>query len=78
MNPPPYVVIALLFFLVGMMLLPTTDKLTCSYCNWRIKGGIKGTIILVSLIIVCLIVPQVETNAEIFTSPIEDLKHRLS
>jgi hypothetical protein len=43
--------------------------------NWRVKGGIKGTIVLVSLIILCSIVPQVETNTALFTSPIDNLKN---
>lgn len=62
MNPPPYIAIAFLFFSIGLVLLPPTDKLTRKYFNWQIKGGIKGAIVLCSLIIICLIVPQVETN----------------
>lgn len=72
MNPPPYIAIAVLFFLIGLILLPSTDKLTKQYCNWQIKGGVKGTIILTSLIIICLIVPQVETNPARFSiRPVE-------
>ncbi|MCC0176758.1 hypothetical protein I4641_07175 [Waterburya agarophytonicola K14] len=62
MNPPPYIAIAILFFLIGFVLLPPTDKLTRKYFQWKIKGGTKGTLVLMSLIIICLIVPQVETN----------------
>ena len=72
MNPPPYIAIAIFFSLIGFVLLPSTDKLTQKYGNWQIKGGIKGAIILVSLIIICLIVPQVETNPARFSIlPIE-------
>lgn len=79
MNPPPYVAIAILFFLMGVVLLPPTDKLTRRYFNWQISGGIKGTIILVSFIVICLIVPQVETNtAKLFTRPIDLLKFDLA
>ena len=67
MNPPPYIAIAFLFACIGLVLLPPTDKLTQKYFNWQVKGGIKGTIILTSLIIICLIVPQVETNPARFS-----------
>lgn len=62
MNPPPYMAIACLFFGIGLVLLPPTDKLTKRYFDWQIKGGTKGAIVLTCLIIICLIVPQVETN----------------
>lgn len=72
MNPSPYVAIAIFFFCIGFVLLPPTDKLTQKYFNWQIKGGIKGTIVLTSLVIICLIVPQVETNPARFSiRPVE-------
>ena len=67
LNPPPYIAIAILFFSIGLVLLPPTDKLAKKYFDWRIKGGVKGTIVLTSLIIICLIVPQVETNPSRFS-----------
>ncbi len=67
MNPPPYIAIAFLFFSIGLVLLPPTDRLTRKYFDWQIKGGIKGTIVLTSLIVICLIVPQVETNPDRFS-----------
>ncbi|MGB5636641.1 MAG: hypothetical protein WBM44_22780 [Waterburya sp.] len=78
MNPPPYMAIAMLFFLIGLMLLPPEDRLIKRYFNWQINGGIKGVIILTSLIVICLIIPQVETNmAKLFTSPTAHLKDKL-
>lgn len=72
MNPPPYIAIAVLFFMMGLVLLPPIDKLSQQYFNWKIKGGTKGTVILISFIIICLIVPQVETDpAKFSTSPID-------
>jgi hypothetical protein len=71
-KPSFYMAIALVFCL--MVQLSSNFKF-----NWRIKGGIKGTIVLLSLIVMCLIVPQVETNTALFTSPIDNLKnYRLS
>jgi hypothetical protein len=70
MNALSYIAIALLFCLMV--------QLNSNY-NWRVKGGIRGTIVLLSLIVMCLIIPQVETNTALFTSPINNLKnHRLS
>lgn len=74
MNPPPYVAIALLFFLVGLILLPSIDNLVKLNFSGKINGGIKGAIVLTSLIIMCLIVPQVETNMALFTNPTAYLK----
>lgn len=51
--------------------------LTLLACNWCVKGGIQGGIVLLSLIFMCLIVPQVETNTALFTSPIDRLKSDL-
>lgn len=76
-SPSPYIAITLLFLLISMILLPTTDKWANRYFDWQTKIGIKRTIVLVSLIIICLIVPQVETNAAIFTSPLENFKNHL-
>lgn len=67
MNPPPYIAIAMLFLTIGLLLLPSTDKVIKKYFQWQIKGGIKGTVVLISLIVICLIVPQVETNPPQFS-----------
>jgi hypothetical protein len=66
--PSISVAIALLFCLLGVSLFP-------NYLNLGVKGGIKGGIVLLSLIAMCLIVPQVETNVAVFTSPIDHLKN---
>lgn len=62
MNPPPYLAIATLFLIMGLVLLPPTSLLTKRQFNWEIKGGIKTLVILVGFILVYLFVPQVETN----------------
>ncbi|MGL5943411.1 MAG: hypothetical protein ACRC2S_24205 [Waterburya sp.] len=78
MNPPPYMAIACLFFGIGLVLLPPTDKLTKRYFDWQIKGGTKGAIVLTCLIIICLIVPQVETNPTKYsTHPFDSLKNSI-
>ncbi|MEM7760698.1 MAG: hypothetical protein AAF298_21585 [Cyanobacteria bacterium P01_A01_bin.40] len=75
MNPAPYVAIALLFFLMGLILLPAVDKLIRQYFQLQINGGIKSIVILTSLVVVCLIVPQVEPNtSKLFTNPIAYLE----
>ena len=72
MNPPPYIAIAFLGLIIGLVLFPPTDKFTQQYFKWQIKGGIKGTVLLLSLIIICLIVPQIETNPGRFSiRPVE-------
>lgn len=76
MNPPPYIAIAILFFMMGLVLLPPTDKIFLKYFNWQIRGGTKGTVVLISFIIICLIVPQVETDpAKFSTSPIDRISN---
>ena len=76
MNPPPYVAIAILFFMMGLILLPPTDRLSQKYFKWQIKGGTKGTVVLVSFIVICLIVPQVETDPARFSiNPLERISN---
>ncbi|MEO0836829.1 MAG: hypothetical protein AAFY16_12830 [Cyanobacteria bacterium J06642_3] len=75
MNPPPYIAIAIFFFLMGFVLLPAIDKLIQQRFQRQIKGGVKSMIILISLLIICLIVPQVDTNtSRLFKNPIANLK----
>ncbi|MEL6438026.1 MAG: hypothetical protein AAFQ80_02045 [Cyanobacteria bacterium J06621_8] len=63
MNPPPYIAIALLFFLMGLILLPAVDGLLRKYLNLIIPGGIKVVVIIICFMVICLIVPQVKTNS---------------
>lgn len=65
MNPPPYIVIGFIFFLMGLVVLPSTNKLTQQKFNWKIKGGAKATVVLVGFLLICLVVPQInlETNS---------------
>lgn len=72
MNPPPYIIISTLFFIMGLVLLPSTNKITKQYLNWEIRGGTKGAIVLISFIIICLIVPQVETDPSKFSHRLAD------
>ena len=74
MNPPPYIAIATLFFLNGLVLLPATDRLTQKYFQWQIEGGVKGAIVLICLVVVFLIVPQVETDTARFSiDPVKEV-----
>jgi hypothetical protein len=71
--------IALVFCLLSLLLLPRGNRSVDNYANWGVKGGVKGGIVLLSLITLCLVVPQVETNTAVFTSPLDHLKnHRLT
>jgi hypothetical protein len=77
--PSISVAIALVFCLLSLSLLPRGNRSADNYANWEVKGGVKGGIVLLSLITLCLVVPQVETNTAVFTSPIDHLKnHRLT
>ena len=62
MNPSPYLAIATLFLIMGLVLLPPTSRLTQQRFNWEINGGIKTAVIVVGFILVYLFVPQVEMN----------------
>lgn len=74
-NPSPFLAIALLFCLASLSLFPIRNQLSSNYLNLGVKGGVKGAIVLLSLIAMCLLVPQVETNTAVFTSPINHLKN---
>ncbi|MGL5834983.1 MAG: hypothetical protein ACRC1Z_17395 [Waterburya sp.] len=72
--PSISVAIALVLCLLGVSLFSVNNQLS-NNLNWGVKGGVKGGIVLLSLIAMCLIVPQVETNRLVFTSPIDHLKN---
>ena len=57
---------------MGLVLLPSTNKIAKQYFNWEIKGGTKGAIILISFILICLIVPQLETKPSRFSQYFAD------
>ena len=73
-NSPFYVAIAMLFSLMGLVLLPPTNKLIQHYFNWQIEGGVKKTIILISFVLICLIIPQVETDTAKISNPVNYLQ----
>lgn len=73
-SPAAYMAIALLSIIA--IFLAAKDKLTRNYSRWH-EGGIKRAVVLASLLVFCSILPQVETNTAVFTSPIEDLKNNL-
>ena len=68
MNPPPYVLIGMIFLLMGLVLLPSTNKITKQKLNWQIKGGTKAVVVLVGFMLVCLIVPQVNLDTTSFST----------
>ena len=75
MNPPPYIAIGTLFFIMGLVLLPATSKITKKQFDWKIHGGVKTAVVLVGFILIYFIVPQVETNPSPFSSrPITEIR----
>ena len=63
-NPSFYDAIAILF--LGLFSLVLLSSLGKQDFNWHI-GGIRKTIALVSLILMCIIIPQVETDLSKFS-----------
>ncbi|MEL6911796.1 MAG: hypothetical protein AAFO85_16540 [Cyanobacteria bacterium J06598_4] len=70
-----YLAIALGLLTLALLFLASANSSNQNYANWSIQGGIKETVVVISLVVFCLLVPQVETNIATFTSPIKDLKH---
>ena len=68
MNPPPYVAIAIFFFMMGLVLLPPTSRLTKQQFNWEIDGKTKTTVVAIGFILIYLCVPQVETKPSPFSN----------
>lgn len=54
--------------------LPAIAIVSLSRTFWGIQGEFKKILVVTGLVIFCLIVPQVETNTAMFTSPLEELK----
>ena len=68
MNPPPYVAIAIFFFVMGLVLLPPTSRLTKQQFNWEIDGRTKTLVVAIGFILIYLFVPQVETKPSPFSN----------
>lgn len=68
MNPPPYLIMATLFLLMGLILLPPTSKITQQRFNWKINGGTKVGVLIVGFILIYLFVPQVEPKPSPFSN----------
>ena len=68
MNPPPYILIGVIFLVMGLVLLPSTNKLTQQKFNWEIKGGTKTIVVLAGFLLVCLVVPQVQLETTSFST----------
>ena len=68
-----YIAIAL-FCLMVTIFLPVAQTLTRNYFT-RQEDGMKKAVVLASLLVFCSILPQVETNTAVFTSPIENFKN---
>ena len=64
-NPSLYHAIAILFLLFSSVVL-LSSNLKKRDSNWH-EGGIRKIIVLVSLIVMCLIIPQVETDLAKFS-----------
>ena len=67
MNPPPYIAIGLFFFVMGLVLLPPTSRLTKQQFNWEIDGRTKTIVVVIGFILIYLCVPQVETQPSRFS-----------
>ena len=60
MNPPPYILIGTIFLLMGLILLPSTNRLTRQQFNWTINPKTKSIIVLIGCILIYLVVPQID------------------
>ena len=78
MNPPPYIIIAVLFFLMGLVLLPPTKRLTKQQFNWEINNRTKTIILTAGFILIYLFVPQVETKHTPFSNRPIEFKQRFN
>ena len=68
MNPPPYILIGAIFFIMGLVMLPSTNKIMKQKFDREIKGGIKTAVILAGFLLVCLVVPQVPIQNNSFST----------
>lgn len=68
MNPPPYILIGAIFFVMGLLVLPSTDKMIEQKFNRKIKGGVKTVVVIVGFLLVCVVVPQVPLQTNSFSA----------
>lgn len=68
MNPPPYILIGAIFLVMGLIVLPSTDKIIKQKFNREIKGGVKTVIVIVGFLLVCFVVPQVPLQSNSFSA----------
>ena len=68
MNPPPYLLIGMIFLVMGLIMLPSTNKIVKQKFDWEIKGGLKTAVVLGGLLLVCLVVPQVPQEINSFSN----------
>ena len=72
-NPSFYDAIAIFIGFSSIVL--SLSNLEKRDSNWRIEGGIKKTVVLISFILMCLIIPQVKTDlAKFSVSAIAQIK----
>ena len=58
MNPPPYILIGVNFLLMGLALLPSTNKLVQQRLNLVMGTKIKLLVICLGCILIYYLVPQ--------------------
>ncbi len=58
MNPPPYILIGVNFLLMGLALLPSTNKLVQQRLNLVMGTKIKLLVIFLGCILIYYLVPQ--------------------
>ena len=69
--------ISLNFWLVAIAMLFCCGLIMlANNFDWQNQAKLKNSLTLVSLLLICLVLPQVETNMANFTSPIERLENK--
>ncbi|MEM6612773.1 MAG: hypothetical protein AAF652_11075 [Cyanobacteria bacterium P01_C01_bin.72] len=75
MNSTFYLAIALGLIAIALLSFPRRSNSTKHPASYGIQEELKKILVVTGLVLFCLIVPQVETNTAMFTSPLEDLKN---
>lgn len=68
MNPPPYLLIGTIFLLMGLVMLPSTDRLTRQQFDWIMNPKTKSIIVLIGCVLIYLVVPQIDPNPSPYTN----------